>query len=412
MILASPAALFGQSDGVEAKAAEAKPERKPRDYQDTSYALTQYEVEKFSELLDLSPEQHETMMGMFAEVRRRIFEAEMPIRAAEDEWIALMRSAFEGEPAERDAKMEEVENRREAVELMEADFGRLKLELVDEFLADFKLLLLPEQLESFDDVMRWRNRHRLLRWGMIPYTDFSVASMARSMELHIDPSRADEAGTPSLEQIYSEYELELDRMLMSRVLAERRFAPGARGMGEGQSGPRAIESEEDRERWREAVGEVNLRLVNMQKKYIRRIANLLTPEDATAFQQRCYDQAYWHVLGDSIMDRVFTGVIEDPRISEEQRARVEGLREEYRAAIAPLDREWIRAFDDLLEEGGARIAGSEVPVSTGSRLIRDGRDDTLMNFYRKKTELQEAWKERIAKLRVEFGLDAPEQPEG
>lgn len=380
-------------------------ECRSRDYSDTKYSLTQYEVERFSEMLDLSPEQHETMMAIYAEVRRQVFEAEIPLRKSRDDFVEFSMTWFEGPREQVEANRARLREWMEELRTQEAEFSAFQAQVVETFFEDLELVLMPAQADRLDDVIRWRHRHRLLRWGMIPYSDFSVASVARSMDLRVDPSRAEQSAVPALEEVYAEYEKELDRMLMNRVAAERRFAPGARGMGEGESGTRVIESEADQEKWRVAVGEANLRLVNMQKKYIRRIANLLEPEDAAEFQQRCYEKGYWPVLDDSETDRRFAEFIEHPLLTEEQRARVGALQDEYAAAIAPINKEWIRAIDDYLNKGGARIAGAEVPVAIGDPR---NRSDRLFDFSRSQMELRDQYRKRIAELRVEFGLDEPE----
>ncbi|MFU8830065.1 MAG: hypothetical protein ACNA8P_11630, partial [Phycisphaerales bacterium] len=374
MIGLAPTMLFAQGDGEGASKPEAQQQQpRPRGYADTKYHLTMYEVEKFSDRLGLSVEQHELMVIMFSEMRRRVFEAEQPLRGIEDEWITLMREAYRGDRSELDAKLSVAHQKRVEARSQESAFDTMQMELTAEFLEDLSLLLEPEQVGRLDDAMRWRHRHRLLRWGMIPYSDFSVASVARSMDLSVDSSRFDDVEAPSLESIYKEYEIELDRLLVRRVEAERRFAPGARGMGGSRSGTSSIDSEEDKEKWRVAVGEVNLRLVNMQKKYIRRIASLLKPQDAAEFQQRCYEKGYWHVLGDSEMERRFAEVIEHPLLTGEQRSQVEAMRDAYRAARVPIERRWIRALDDFLAKGGARVAGAEVPASMGDPM--DETDD-------------------------------------
>jgi hypothetical protein len=408
-----PVPVFGQDEGAHEEQVEAEPQRRPRDYSSVSYALTQHEVENFSEILELSPEQHETMMEMFIEVRRRVFEAGTPVRLASDEWMSLMQEFFDAAPEERDEKKRAMDEKRAEMSRLQAEFGPLKSELAEGFLNDLQLLLRPDQMELFDDAMRWRHRFRLLRYGMIPYSDFSVADVARTMELRIDADRFEGDERPSLESVYEEYEIELDRFLVRRVEAEREFAGGARGMGDGRSGSDDAGSEEDQEKWHEAVGEVNLRLVNMQKKYIRRIASLLTPEDGAAFQQRCYEKAYWHVLLDSAMDERFESLREHPALTDEQRARVEALESEYRRARTPIEEPWIRAIDDYLADGGARIAGAEVPVAVGDPMGEEPGADTLFGFVKQKLDLRRTYTERLEAIRVEFGLDDDaEQPAG
>lgn len=407
----APGTLLTQDEGDGDAQAEKEPERKPRDYQSIQYCLTQYEVERFSELLGLTPPQHKTLMSMFHEVRRQVFDLQRPLSQSIDEMVELSSSLGNADRDEAVVIRAQLEELMERIRVDRERFDSFQYQVVSAFYEDLELLLRPEQLDRLDDAIRWRHRHRLLRWGMIPYSDFSVASVARSMDIRVDAERFKGEEQPSLESIYKEYEIELDRFLMRRVEAERRFASGARGMGGSRSGPSSIDSEEDKEKWRVAVGEVNQRLVNMQKKYIRRIANLLEPEGAAKFQRRCYEKAYWHVLADESMDRLFSELLENPSLTDEQRLHVKAMQADYESAKAPIDREWIRALDECLAKGSARAAGAEVPAAIGDPLNETDDADGLFDFVRRKSDLRSEWKERIAELRVEYGLDEPESPD-
>lgn len=376
--------------------------------------FTLYEVEQFSERLGLSAEQHEIFAQMFFEMQQRVIEAERPIRELEAELHELFHDGFLNEDSEWRASRERAEELmdlmdeiRERRDTMDAAWVAEQERMTTVLFEDLKLLLSAEQLERFDEVIRWRHRARLLRWCELPYGKLMVSSIARSMELRPDPSRFGDAEASILDEIYDEYEKELDRLLLERAAIEREHVGIARGMG---GDPDTIGIgwivEPEEVAWQEAVGEQNVRIVHMQKKYIGRIASLVDPEQAVAFQARCREAAYPYVLMRSSAQHALESMAADDRLSVEQRERVEQMLASHTSERDALNERWVRMIEEIVAGGEPRILASMLPLDIGDpHALRRG-DMRFLDIASERQALDERWMERVRGLRAEFARDA------
>lgn len=406
--LAWPASLFGQSDGVEAAALEAKPERKPWDYQDTSYALTQYEVEKFSELLDLSPDQHETMMAMFVEVRRRVFEAEQPVHEAREEFLAFSRDGMAALRADGDTRTQQRYLQFQAdfdvlhgvVRDREQEFHRFQHGLGEVFFEDLELLLTPDQVGRIDGMIRWRHRFRYLRDGHLPYQQFSVATIARDLDLAVDPQKVEGTAAPALEDIYLQYEIELDGLLLQRRGIRKPSEAKERGA------PEEVAAHRD---WQKRIGAINLRMVSMQKKYIRQIAYLVPVEAAREFEDRCRKLAYPFVLSEPEGKADVQALLDLPGVDEELRERLMAAWSKYQSSRERINERWVRALDALIADERPHILAANSP----GFYIGDTQDPDFMQgeCWKLATErraLDEAWLGQLRMFRE--GIESSKFP--
>jgi len=378
------------------------------------YHFTLYEVEQFSERLGLSSEQREIFAAMFSEMQERVMEAERPIREMEAELHELFHDGFLNEDTEWRVSreraeelmdlMDEIRERRDA---MDAAWVAKQERMAAALFEDLKLLLSSEQIERFDEVIRWRHRARLLRWNELPYGKLMVSSIARSMELRPDPSRFGDAEASMLDEIYDEYERELDRLLLERAAVEREHAGLARGMGGNRKmiGIGLLEPSEVV--WQKAVGEQNVRIVSMQKKYIGRIASLVEPEIAVAFQRRCREEAYPYVLMRSSAQQSLELLASDEHLSVEQRERVEQMLASHTSQRDAINERWVRMIDDLVANAEPRILASAIPLEIGDpHALRRG-DMSFLDISAERKALDERWMERVRGLRAEFAQDVP-----
>ena len=384
------------------------------------YHFTLYEVEQYSERLGLSAEQHEIFVALFSAMQERVMEAERPLREAEAEWQAFYNEVFRDEdgewrqtPDRLAAGVERLTEIGEHAEELEVEWVALQERLGAEMFADLRLLLMPGQVERLDGVHRWRHRARLMRWSELPYVSEYVPGIVRSMGLRPDPSRFEGDGVGALEAIFDESDKELDALLLDRVAIEKEHLGIARGLG-GDPDLISLSTADPAElAWMEAVGEQNLKIANMQKKYIRRIANLLEPDEARAFQERCRELAFPTALGRSDAQKQLDAMAGDERLSEEQRERVRQMLASYSSERNAINERWVRMIEDVVAEGEPRVLSSSTPLSLGdTRAARNG-DMSFFEIYGARKALDERWAKRVIDLRTEFGLDDDaEQPAG
>ncbi|MFU8830064.1 MAG: hypothetical protein ACNA8P_11625, partial [Phycisphaerales bacterium] len=296
------------------------------------------------------------------------------------------------------------------IRALDAEWVAKQERLAAELFTDLRLLLDAEQLGRWDGVHRWRHRARLLRWCELPYGKLMVSSIARSMNLQPDPSRfvGDEASV--LNEVYGEYEIELDRMLLERAAVEREHVGVARGMG-GDPATIGIGFviEPEELAWQEAVGAMNVRLVAMQKMYIRRISSLVEPEKAVAFERRCREEAYPHVLGQSHAQRSINALVADEGLSEEQRVRVEQMSASYSSERDAMNERWVRMIEAVIAEGAPHVLASPVPVFLGDQRSLIRGDRTFFEMSDGRRALDERWMRRVRDLRAEFARDTSEE---
>jgi hypothetical protein len=157
--------------------------------------------------------------------------------------------------------------------------------------------------------------------------------------------------------------------------------------------------------WQEAVGAANVRLVAMQKKYIGRIASLLDPEDAVAFQRRCREESYPFVLGRSDAQRTLDALKSDEQLSVEQRERAGQMLESYTSERTALNERWVRMIEDLIADGAPHILTSPVPVFLGDQRALVRGDRTFLEMSTTRRAMDERWMGRVRNLQAEFRLD-------
>jgi hypothetical protein len=216
----------------------------------------------------------------------------------------------------------------------------------------------------------------------------------------------------ALEAIFEEYDTELDALLLARVGIEKEYLGIARGLGGDPDLISPSTTDPAELAWMEAVGEQNLKIANMQKKYIRRIANLLEPDEARAFQERCRELAFPTALGRSDAQKQLDAMAGDERLSEEQRERVRQMLASYTSERSAINERWVRMIEDVVAEGEPRVLSSSTPLSLGdTRAARNG-DMSFFEIYASRNALDERWAKRVIDLRTEFGLEGSGDEEG
>lgn len=383
------------------------------------YHFTLYEVEQFSERLGLSAEQHELFVLMFSAMQERVMEAERPLLDSEKAWKELYNDSMFNKESEWQSSREKAVEALDLLDEIQSKTDKLEIEwvelqkkLAEELIADLRLILDAEQLGRLDEAIRWRHRARLLRWNELPYGKLMVSAIARSMDLQPDPSRFGGDEASMLDELYREYEIELDGLLLERAAVERELLGIARGMGGDPDmiGIGFVEPEELA--WLEAVGAVNVRLVAMQKKYIRRIASLVDPERAVAFENRCREEAYPYVLMRSNAQQALESLASDERLSVEQRERAAQMLASHTSERTALTERWVRMIEELVADRNPRILASAVPLDIGDpHALRRG-DRRFLEISAERKALDERWAKRVQDFRSELNLDASAEEEG
>ncbi len=353
------------------------------------------ELDRYHALLGLDTGQIVFANELFAAYRERLAVVNAEEQAMHMEFAAQLRKGREDgnepSPDEMMRSMAEMERLR-------AELAAKREEMTKEFFADYTLVLTAEQLEKWPAVERMRRRDRELAPGTFPGEDIDLIAVCREMELGFDPERGSD-GPAALEDVLGRYELEIDRLLQARTAVQR--DDSAMGQVRGGGGFVVDIDEEKLARWQKDLRDAAMRLRNGQQKYVRQVAELLSVESRAEFERRIERLSYPRVYAESIVESQLEAIGSLDDLDEEQRASMERMRAEYTRARERLDRAWINAIQQDLENGGGATA---MPGNVQVFIVAD-MESEVVKARQARSTLDREWAGRVR------GVLRPEQAE-
>ncbi len=251
--------------------------------------------------------------------------------------------------------------REEMPEILEAFRDRTS-SLEEGFFRDLDAILRDEQRERMDRVERMRRRETGLR--------SSVSGAGVDLIDIVDGLQITE--NADLEQALFEYEMALDRVLREGERATNHLRR------------RHIDSDAVSREFRR-LREFGLKLRDLNDRHARIIGDLLGVDDRERFMRQVRERGYPQVYRRPYVRRVIDAARGFEDLSEEQRARLGTILEEYEREAERLNEAWvreIRASDEqdgantFVTLGGGRVSfagggDSDTPLARAMRARRD-----------------------------------------
>jgi len=306
-------------------------------------------VRDYADLLGLDEMQRELLASLHEGYAA---EATAASEAFQDAMLAA-RQAFE-DTGDGTVFMEVMpEARRQRAETM----ARLERQLFD----DLALLLTPEQAERLPRLERLRRRETLLPGGSLSGESVDLVSLVDGMDLGADVREA-------MEETIVQYEIELDRALVSRndAQTEAREAMSFGRGGRMEIGPEEIAAmEENAAKTREAA----LVVKGVNDRYARILMSQLPESTRDDFQHAYHEQSFPQVYRPSSVHESLEAASAFADLTPEQRRAIEDLMAAYEREAANANRRWADAIEESeRNEEGATAFGPGM-------MMRIGRED-------------------------------------
>jgi len=307
--------------------------------------VTAEELERYNTKLGLDTGQVVFANELFTEYHGRLMVINSEEQLMHQELSERFRKGHdEGEGMSPDEMMEAMQT----MERRRNEIAAKREALTQEFFADYKLVLAAEQLEEWPAIERMRRRERELAPGTFPGEDIDLIAVCRELELVFDPERGSD-GPAALEEVLGRYEIEIDRLLQARSAVSAAHPNGDPGGGMRF----AIEIDSEKfENWQSDYRDAGMRLRNGQQKYVRQVAELLSPESKAEFEGHIDRLSYPRIFARSAVETQVEAIRGLEDLDEEQRGAIERMDSEYRRARQRLDRLWMQAVQAELADGG------------------------------------------------------------
>lgn len=257
--------------------------------------------------------------------------------------------------------------------------------LEKEFLADLRGICMPEQEARMESAERARRRAVGLRHGLVAGEAVDIVKILRQMK--VDTRRADLAET------IEEYERSVDRQLIEkdRVL---------RATVDRLSDPEVMNDQNSEEKliaplfkqWG-AVGGV---LRDINRRTVRTIAPLLTPEEAADFEEKVRSASFPRIYGDRRMEKQFEAAVALAGLTPEQKEKIESLRASFRQAVKPLN----DTLAHEVEAMQAKFIGDPLSFMHGG-FGQDEEQNPVAKARRARNSLDDEYRKKIAQALTE-----------
>ncbi|MFG0293025.1 MAG: hypothetical protein ACF8MJ_07715 [Phycisphaerales bacterium JB050] len=184
----------------------------------------------------------------------------------------------------------------------------IRTKLGDDFIAEVRLLLTPEQLEAWPAVEQAIRRRRLLPTGLLTGETLDLFRL-------IDETEPEWQSNPDVLAVLDLYAIRLDAALRAR---EEYISLDRMGdyFNAGRDDPeKAIGMYQEAKKLRDRVRRVNL-------EFLSALQRTLTPDAAKRIEERFYEQAIQARLSDSPILKRITATRNLPQLDEDQRALI------------------------------------------------------------------------------------------
>lgn len=336
------------------------------------------EIERYAEMLALTPEQIENAKGMLEG-----FNTEFSAVRQE------MRTAFE---AMRDEARETGDNSiwRDAGKLMQG--FQAKIEKAEKaYFDDFKLLLTEEQAAKWPAVERARRREQSVPRGGILSGEAVDLVRILKREMKLTPEEL-----APVQPLLDQYELELDRVLAERDKAYQE------GMGQGANlwfNQQMDKIEELFNKARDAAAKVK----EVNKRYARQIEAGLPEARHAEFEREVQEASFPRVYRPNYVTRSFETALGLEDLSEDQRQQINTIKASFEQQVEPIQRKIAASIEETeMTRSAMQMFGMGGGGNEGASDLRDQR-----------RELEEKTFEKIRSvLNEDQRSKLPERPRG
>lgn len=379
-----------------------------RDYNDFRYGLTVFEYEKIVDRLGLDAEQQAIADALHAELRRERFEADAEYVAARQDYEAWMRSMRDGTgPEDRKERLRrytaiEVRLNNSYTSFIESDIER-----ADAFFEDLRLVLRLDQIEDFEAALRWRIRHRQLRWGALPYMRLDLVEIADRLQLsgdlELDRQRFGESVDDLFAATLKRYEVELDEQLRRLIAIEAEHPNGARAHGRELS-VRDFDAPDADKKWMLRFGAAAVRLAELQRKHVAQVGYFLTLRSRERLGALSREQAYPFAYGKTGPELLIERLQGRHDLTDAQREELRRLSDGYGRERLIVDEAWIRAVDALVESGDPSVSASIVLIPTYLAPRPESVFHEVSMRARDRDTMNREWAQRVWEFAARSGL--------
>ena len=237
-----------------------------------------------------------------------------------------------------DMRQEDIQKQVEAM-VKQAGERAAKLDVLrQQFYADVKSLLTPEQIGRFDAVERFDRRRELLPRGVLAGENIELTRLA---------SDALDGRKPSsdLAQALATYESELDAALRAREQA--REAQDARadraGAPDDLQGVQAL---------MDAHRKLGIPVRDLNQRNARIIAPLMPGDVRERFERAVRERTYPRIFKPSPAERALNAAGGFADLTAEQKTKIDEIRSRYGSQASALNTKWAAAVDSAEKDGG------------------------------------------------------------
>lgn len=310
------------------------------------------EIDRYAELLELSPAQREAVDDLFEGMLQEHLDAV----TERDEAMDDLR-----------AEAEETNDHRLMMEELPEVMGRYRdrsEDMKDALFDDLRLLLSADQEAHWPRLERMRRRLTLAGNGQLSGESVDLIELTRDMELSDDTRQA-------LAPVLDRYEVAFDRALQERE-EQRKASMMALPDGGG-----AMEIDfEALMASREKVREASQKVCEVNSTYARQVEGVLPDSRREAFEEAMRRASFPQVYRDSYTGTVIGTVEGFEDLTPEQQSEVDAIRAAYERELASVNDAWAGAIADAEAEGGSggpmRFAGG----AGGGMVIMTDAGDT------------------------------------
>lgn len=207
--------------------------------------------------------------------------------------------------------------------------------LEESLFSDIRSLLSDEQSERRWPVYErgYRRRTQLAPRAQLPGEGIDLIALVAEMEVS-DEQRA------SIEPMLSQYAIELDRGIVSRneildAITNEMDQMTLGETGEPAGGPDRMMLLNQKARDKRAV------LVDTNRRYCGMLASSLGPSSGMELQERFDQKSFPRIFAPTAADRFLERALGSDSLTGDQRARLNGVKEDYEQRVGFINREWL-----------------------------------------------------------------------
>ncbi len=326
--------------------------------------VTSDDVDEMLELMEAD--------GTQEEIIRDLFQGLMQKHNAASEQLREILKAV-SEEARTDPSVWQ-DFQRKAGEYMQYQDG-----LKESFFDDVRLVLTPGQSERWPAFERYHRRQHLLDDDQTLVTAARV-DLVRVLE---DAAKGQDApvGSDDAADVVERYEIELDRLLVERkALNDAQLDEFLKVMEEGKNMMTQMPL------WEKMFNEqreLQLKIRDVNEKYLRLFAARLEPEASGDFREEYQRRAMPTVYERNYMDEAFETAEGLESLTGAQAERIEALRQEYEREVSGIREQWAASLRERQEDvelmsmwgGGGKAGGPEAAEQ------RDAKEDLDERYY-------------------------------